>query len=148
MPQPDRDRKGWTRQNAQVIELPSSRYQLLLARRAYVPLQQIGNGTMPFRVPGWGDRMEDYLHDRIEQLAEQARGRGINWQERMGPLPQDDPRVVLAALATLLELDVLDVLDERRTLEEAEERARSMAGSAAALERQAQAGQPEPTTEV
>jgi hypothetical protein len=92
--------------------------------------------------------MEDYLHDRIEQLAEQARGRGINWQERMGPLPQDDPRVVLAALATLLELDVLDVLDERRTLEEAEERARSMAGSAAALERQAQAGQPEPTTEV
>jgi hypothetical protein len=56
--------------------------------------------------------------------------------------------VVLAALATLLELDVLDVLDERRTLEEAEERARSMAESAAALERQAQAGQPKPPTEV
>lgn len=92
--------------------------------------------------------MEDNVHRRIEQLTEQARARGINWQERMAALPQDDPRIVLAALATLLELDVLDVLDEQRTLEEAEERAKSMAESAAALERQAQAGQPEPPTEV
>jgi hypothetical protein len=92
--------------------------------------------------------MEEYIQDRIERLTEQARAKGVNWQERMGALPQDDPRVVLAALATLLELDVLDVLDERRTLEEAEERAKSMAESAAALERQAQAGQPKPPTEV
>jgi hypothetical protein len=122
---------------------------LLLDRKALCfRSRQIGTASRRSAWPGWGDRIEEYVRDRIERLTEQARARGVNWQERMGALPQDDPRVVLAALATLLELDVLDVLDERRTLEEAEERAKSMAESAAALERQAQAGQPKPPTEV
>ena len=86
--------------------------------------------------------MESNVQDRIDQLAEQARARGIDWQERIGALSRTDPRVVLAALATLLELDVMDVLDEQRTLDEAAERAKLLADSAAALQREAQAGRP------
>jgi hypothetical protein len=86
--------------------------------------------------------MESNVQGRIDQLAEQARARGIDWQDRMGALSRTDPRVVLAALATLLELDVMDVLDEHRTLEEAGERAKLLAESADVLQREAHAGGP------
>lgn len=67
------------------------------------------------------------LTQRSRQLAMLAERRGIDWRSRMGNLPQTDPRVVVAALATMLGFSVAHAFDERLSIEDLEERSQRLA---------------------
>ena len=81
--------------------------------------------------------MAAFLESRVAELAAHAERRGINWQERTRDFSSDS-RQVVAALATLLEIDAFEVLNEGRSLEELAELGRAAKVAEVELHRRAE----------
>jgi hypothetical protein len=62
---------------------------------------------------------------RREELARLARERGIDWEDRLKSLPREDDRVLIAALAGLLQLEIRGAFSDAR-LDELERRSEAL----------------------
>jgi hypothetical protein len=60
----------------------------------------------------------NFLADRRGKLIDRAEAAGIDWEPQIADLPEEDEGLIVVALATLLELDIRDVLDQDKTLDE------------------------------
>jgi hypothetical protein len=70
-------------------------------------------------------RQNEALRDREAELRTRLSQRGGEWERRLAGLP-DDPRLQVAALATLLELDAADALRPEMPISTLDDRAREL----------------------
>jgi hypothetical protein len=65
------------------------------------------------------------IQQRIEQFQKRCEQRKINWREHVKRVP-DDPRPILAGLATLLNISIHGAFDPSRSLDDLENESKSV----------------------
>jgi hypothetical protein len=73
------------------------------------------------------EQQEQFVKTRIKELTKRAESQGINWKAKTKQRPQDDIGLLMAALATLLGVSVIDVFDERLSMGEIQAKAKLLA---------------------